>query len=290
MEKFEIIRIPNILGQSSAEVEHFYELVLSAPQANHYQFDMREVQWIKPYGVVALILAARYLAKKSDDIVQIRNIKQEIHLYLNRMDVLGNSQWLVSTETLSDEWLRNPQTPNLLELTQITGPKDVETIITRAQQVFKRWLMQNDLDNLINVLAEVCANIYQHSGDVHGCALIQTNKMPSKGKRIVCLAVGDLGCGIQGSMVRRYGEEIGKEPLDYLHEALQGRTSRASGRGGLGLRTVRQIAYASGGYLWLRSNTASICSQANNILETRQNLAAIPGTQLAVELQAPLNI
>lgn len=192
-----------------------------------------------------------------------------------------------SSVSLSEEWHRNPETPNLLELTIITGPKDVERVVTRAKRIFNHWLTTPHLDSLLTVLSELCANIYQHSGDSQGCVLMQKYDFRSQGKRTVCLAVGDLGCGIRGSMVSRHGE-IGAEPLDYLYEAMQGRTSRPSGRGGLGLRTVEQIASASGGYLWLRSETAAIFSQGANLRQPEQNLPNLAGTQVAVGLDAPL--
>ena len=287
--KTNIINIPNMLGGGVTEVELFYEEVMSAPLAEQYQFNMQAVSWIKPYGAIALVLAARHLAKLSERPVELQNLDNDVHLYLNRMDILSTQyDFLQSSVSPSEEWDRNPETLNLLELTTIAGPKDVEKVVTRAERVFNHWLTTPHLYSLLNVLSELCANIYQHSGDSQGCVLMQKYDFHSQGKRTVCLAVGDLGCGIRGSMVRRHGE-IGAEPLDYLQEAMQGKTSRANGRGGLGLRTVEQIASASGGYLWLRSETAAICRQGANNVQTKQNLPNVAGTQVAVDLDAPLN-
>ena len=142
-----------------------------------------------------------------------------------------------------------------------------------------------NLGDLLNVLSELCANVYQHSGDHQGCVLIQKYS-PFPGRVTVNLAVGDLGCGIKGSLIARHGE-IGQETLDYLREALCGKTSRASGRGGLGLRRVEQIVEARGGYLWLRSENAAILSRGQNQTQEHTDLVSIPGTQVAVELYAP---
>lgn len=102
------------------------------------------------------------------------------------------------------------------------------------------------------------------------------------------MAVGDLGRGIRGSLIRRHGE-IGREPLDYLLEALSGRSARSNGRGGLGLGRVQQIVRAECGYLWLRSGMAAILTQGPGDVRWYRQLAHVPGTQVAVELRAPLS-
>lgn len=110
-----------------------------------------------------------------------------------------------------------------------------------------------------------------------------------RGRVDVCLAVGDLGCGIRGSLAARHGE-FGEDPLDYLQAAMGGKTARSTGRGGLGLRRVEQIAGSEGGYLWLRSETAAILSRGPRKAQGRGELISVPGTQVAVEFHAPLRI
>lgn len=282
------LEVPNVLGGDTQDVEQFFLLVQSTLSAAAYVFDMKNVRFVSPYGVIALITTARYLSTRSDQPVWLDNLDDRIHSYLHRMDLfdLGWS-WLQPTSRLDGHWARNPQTPNLLELTVIVGPEDVTMVASRARRIFSRWLMVPNLGSLLNILSELCANIYQHSGDRYGCVLIQKYEMTTRGQAIVNLAVGDLGCGIRGSLVARHGE-LGQEPLDYLHAAMNGRTSRHTGRGGLGLRRVEQIAASEGGYLWLRSESAAILSRGpGRILEYR-NLALVPGTQVSVEFHAPL--
>jgi anti-sigma regulatory factor (Ser/Thr protein kinase) len=283
-------RAPNVLDGSTQDVEEFFSLIKGAARVDQYIFDMSAVRFVKPCGVIALVIATRYLSHLSDQRVCLKNIPDEVHSYLHRMNLFEIGQdWLQPGDAPDEEWYRNPQTPNLLELTRITGPEDVEAVASRAERIFSHWLMVSNLGDLLNVLSELCANIYQHSGDRHGCVLIQKYKSFMGDRAIVNVAVGDLGCGIRGSLVSRHGE-IGEEPLDYLREAMQGRTARQTGRGGLGLRRVEQIAASRGGYLWLRSENAAILSRGPDKVEERSNLVFVPGTQVAVELQAPLRI
>jgi hypothetical protein len=157
----------------------------------------------------------------------------------------------------------------------------------RARRIFSRWLPIPDLNNLLRVLSELCSNIYQHSGDSHGCALIQKYEERMQDRVSVCLAVGDLGCGVAESLRARHGS-IGSEPLDYLKAALAGRSSRAT-RGGLGLRWTEEIARSAGGYLWLRSDTAALLARSPGEVSAYTDLAPVGGTQVAVELHGPLN-
>ena len=282
------LRVPDLLGGDAQSVEGFYSILDSAPLADQYVLDLGSVSFLKPYGVVALVMAVRQLAALSGRIVHLTNLPDQVHLYLHRMGLFEVcSDWLRPLDMLDGEWARSPYTQSLLEITMITGPEDVGIVVSRAERIFSHWLMVSDLHGLLSVISELCANVYEHSGDVHGCVLIQKYEAIKLKQAIVNLAVGDLGRGVRGSLVARYGE-IGQEPLDYLREAMIGRTARASGHGGLGLRRVEQIAASAGGYAWLRSETAAILTQGPGTAQGYSNLASVPGTQVTVELRAPL--
>lgn len=283
------LTVPDALGGGVGDVEALHALADRAPLADRFVLDMRRVGFVKPYGVVALLLAVRRLVELSGRRVTLANIGRQVYSYLERMDLFEvGGDWLVPARGLGEGWDRNPQTPNLLELTTIKGPQDVVTAITRAERVFSRWLRVPDLNGLLRVLSELCANVHQHSGDPLGCVMIQKYEESASGRAVVCVAVGDLGCGVRASLVARHGE-MGSEPLDYLRAAMAGRTSRASGRGGLGLRMVEESAKGSDGRLWLRSETAAVASRASgNSRGHRRELCHVPGTQVAVDLRAPL--
>jgi hypothetical protein len=233
---------------------------------------MRQVGFVKPYGVVALLLAARRLVGLSGQRVELANVDRQVRSYLERMDLFEvGGDWVAPAEVLDESWDRNPQTPNLLELTAIEGSQDVITTITRAERVFARWLYVPDLNGLLRVLSELCANVHQHSGAQLGCVMIQKYEEGASGRTVVCVAVGDLGRGVRASLAARHGE-IGREPLDYLHAAMAGWTSRESGRGGLGLQTVGEIAKGARGRLWLRSETAAVMSRGSGEPRGQQGL------------------
>jgi anti-sigma regulatory factor (Ser/Thr protein kinase) len=237
------LTVPDALGGGVGDVEALHSLVDGCRPAERFVLDVRRVGFVKPYGVVALLLAARRLASLSGRRVELANVGRQVHSYFESMDLFEvGGDWIAPAEVPEEGWDRNPQTLNLLELTAVEGPQDVVRAIERAERVFSRWLEVPDLNGLLCVLSELCANVYQHSGDPSGCVIIQKYEEGASGRTVVCVAVGDLGCGVRASLSARHGE-MGREPLDYLRAAMAGWTSPASG---LGLRTVEEVAKGRG--------------------------------------------
>ena len=281
------IQVPNILKAGCSSVEQFYACTETALPADRYTLDMRAVDFVRPYGVIALVTAARRLSLRAGRPVLLNGVCRDVSAYLHRMDLFElGAKWLQPATPIEETWLRSDQTENLLELTAIKDAQSVAAVITRAKRIFSRWLALPELGSLLSVLGELCANIYQHSQDPYGCVLIQKYELAAGNRVMVNLAVGDTGCGIRGSLSARHGN-IGTTPLDYLRAAMSGATARSTGRGGLGLRTVEQIAASRGGYLWIRSETAAIFSKGSSNARGHTDLVHIPGTQVAVQLRAP---
>lgn len=238
---------------------------------------------------MALVLASRRIAKLSGHPVKLINCDSTLGQYLERVNLFEvAAEWLQLEDSLPESrWDRNPQTANLLELTPVSNATEVIKAMERAEAVFSRWLQLPNLSSLLKVISELCSNIYDHSGDQHGFVLIQKYEYLSRGEVEVVLAVGDLGKGIRGSLEERH-PQLGNDPLNYIQAALTGTTSRESGRGGLGLRTVEETVAKEGGYLWLRSETAALRSFGPDRHYSYEDLAFMPGTQVVVEFRAPL--
>lgn len=290
MQKSEhfVIKVPDILGGSVDRTNLFYTVIQEAPSSQAYDLDMDAVSFVQPYGIIGLVLSARLLSERSGQPVTLRNIRTDIHQYLQRMNIIHVAgPWLKVSGELGDEWTRNPSTQNLLELTLVRNRNDVLNIVDRTENVFARWLVVSNLRELLTAVSELCTNIYEHSQDSNGCILIQKYALQLSNQVKVILAVGDTGVGIRGSLSMRFAQH-GLGPMQFLHKAMEGNTSRLSGRGGLGLRIVEQIAAQNGGYLWLRSENAAILSRGETNRQDQPNLAHIPGTQVVIEFKAPL--
>ncbi len=280
---------PNQFGSDVQATDHLYGL-LSVISPIQYALNLENTGFVKPMDIMALALAVRRIAEQSGYPVRLVNLNPDLQLYLERINFFTVAKdWLKLDKKLPAEqrWNRNSQTANLLELTPITNANGVVKVMERAEAIFSRWLQLPNLGSLLKVISELCSNIYQHSGDPHGFVMIQRYRVVSRHEVDVVLAAGDLGRGIRGSLVAKY-PELGDEPVKYIQAAMDGRTSRHTGRGGLGLRTVEETVAKEGGYIWLRSETAAIRSFGPNRRYPFTNLAHMPGTQVVVEFRAPL--
>jgi anti-sigma regulatory factor (Ser/Thr protein kinase) len=286
-----IINIPEpvILGGDVEDLEIYYNMLNQESAADQYILDMSNTPFVRTYGVLALFITSRKLAKLSGQPVLLRNLTDEVNEYLHSINFFKvGANWVQCSNTVDQVDEADGPIPNRLELTTITDSKSVELIAERAEAIFSHWLRVSDLHKLVNVLSELCSNVYQHSDDPFGCVLIQKVESKTRGRVEVRLTVGDMGRGIKGSLIAHHGE-IGHNTIDYLREAMKGRSARA-GRGGLGLRRVEQIVKEVGGYLWLRSETAAILSKGPGQIKEFAGLAYVSGTQVAVEWHAPLPI
>ncbi len=286
MEHTIIIENEDILGGSVTDVEPFYAQVAQAPPARQYSLDMAAVSFVRSYGTMALMNAARQLSQRSGTPLLLKNLRPNVHSYLHfmRLFELGGDFMQVASGT-PQPW-QPANSPDHLQLTYVTGSASVEAVVDRARAIYSYWLQVHNYSNLMSVISELGANIYQHSGDVRGGILMQKIQSSSRDRVEVRLAVSDLGQGIRRSLSARH-KDIGTEPLDYLRAALQGKSARASGRGGMGLQTMDQFVRTVGGYWWLRSETAAIFREGSGQVQEYANLVNVPGTQVAVELHAP---
>ncbi len=279
------IPVPDMLKYGAPGVEGLYSLAVNAPRAATYVFDMADVRFIEPCGVIALLSAARYCATLSGRRVIVINLSEQLYLYLDRMSLFEIAgRWLMPLGSAGERWSRSAHTANLLELTEIGSPDDVEAVVDRAARIFEPCLTEDELGGLLSVLSELCSNIFEHSHDPHGCALIQKYYLEQRNQSKVCLSVGDMGRGVRTSLAETHGE-FGSEPLDYIRAAMGGRTSRQSGRGGTGLPRVREIMATHGGYVCLRSETAALTDYGGNRIQARNDLTHIIGTQVSVEMR-----
>lgn len=159
MTAVETISVPDVLRNNVQAIETFYAMVEATPPAHRYVLDMRAVGFVKPYGVIALVTAARRLSQLSGRPVRLDNLDGKVHAYLHRMNLFDvGSDWLQPAQALDEEWARNPQTLNLLEVTAIAGSDDVASVVSQANRIFSHWLKVPNLRKLLTVLSELCAN------------------------------------------------------------------------------------------------------------------------------------
>ncbi len=275
-------------GSDFQGINNLYSL-LPVEASRYYTLNLENAGFFKPVGVMALLLMARRIAEQSGHPLRVANLDDQLLAYLERVNLFQVAdKWLQLDVELPEQlWDRNPQSSNLLELTPINNASDVATIMARTESIFRRWLQLSNLNSLLKILSELCSNVYQHSGDPYGFVMIQRYQYTPQGETDVVLVVGDVGNGIRHTLKTKY-PELGDDPLNYIQAALEGYTSRNTGRGGLGLRTVEETVQKEGGHVWLRSESDAICSYGSDHRYTSTSLPFMPGTQVVVEFRAKI--
>jgi len=152
-----VIKIPDILGGTVDRTDHLYSVIQEVPPSKAYDLDMDAVSFVQPYGIIGLVLSARLLSERSGRPVTIRNLRTDIHQYFHRMNITRVAEaWLNISGELGEEWIRNPSTQNLLELTLVRNRDDVLNIVNRTEKVFSRWLVVSNLRELLTAVSELC--------------------------------------------------------------------------------------------------------------------------------------
>lgn len=253
----------------------------------HY-FDLSKTKFLGPYDVIGLVTCARLITQQQGHPVQLVDANANILQYLARINVFTTaSQWLLPPETpFQANNAPTKHSDHLLELTAIRQETDIFDIVQRVRQICLPLQVAN-LEKILRILSELCQNAFEHSGDNHSMVMVQRYLRPAQGKSEVQIAICDMGIGVRQSLLNCHGP-FTSTTLDYLQAALAGKSARASGRGGLGLRSIEQIIADDGGALWFRSENASILSHAPTKRRENNNLALIPGTQVVVKLNGVL--
>lgn len=111
---------PSQFGSDVNSVDSLYTL-LSDITPEQYTLNLENAGFIKPMGIMALVLASRRIAKQSGYPVRLTNLDVNLLKYLERVNFFEAAEnWIELDGNLPVErWNRNPQTKNLLELTPI---------------------------------------------------------------------------------------------------------------------------------------------------------------------------
>ena len=267
--------------------------------------NLGDVSFIRPAGIVALISIARLWHRQHAGYILISEIQPAVYAYLERMNLFaefGNvikfPKHFVPAETYS----RSDKSKSLLEILmlpygELENAHSTGSAIARIEQILQvQYGPHPGVRRLCSIFSEILTNIV-HSQD-EGYALIQSYRdHPETGRRVE-LAVGDLGIGIQKSLLSN--EMIANHVVKYslvrgsdfiLHSLEEGVSSRSdwteNGRG-LGLSMVSQkVGQWEQGVLRIRSGSSVVeLAQHHEPPRIVDDLVYIPGTQVIISVSA----
>lgn len=277
------ILIPNCLQGNPVAAENFVALTMTQIGYPPLVFDMRQVEFVNPYGALLLLVTSRYITEKTGHKVELQNIRENVHAYLERMDLfIEGAAWLYAENGPVERLSRNPASSHLLEVTRLTTVGARTRFQGRARKVLNTWLpsRSEEINEIVTVLSEICGNAEEHSQD-HGHVMIQSYRYQAFTE--VDIVVVDLGIGIRGSLSSRYCH-LADNDRDYIMLALEGYSARGRKMGGAGLQIVRKHARNRNGQLAIRSGSGLVVVDSDG---NSQSFVAhdFPGTQVSLKLK-----
>jgi hypothetical protein len=258
--------------------------------------DARRLRFVDPYGMIGLLALAQVIARLGERPLLQLPESAEVTSYLARMRFFEQAEQLYdlhggvrrTTDSVSDV---------LLEITAVRSHTDVHAVIDRVYQragaLLTRQLNYSPLEamHFNQTFSEVCQNIIEHA-ESDGWVAAQTySRIPQLERRVVKIAVMDLGVGFRGSLnsslAARYGDRWNDATA--LEAAFMHGLTRFpdSGRG-QGLQQIRRNVGRWGGKISIRSGTARIADVPDwdEAPPLEERLPLFPGSQIAIVLPA----
>lgn len=286
-----LITVPTTLEERSAD--SVFEQVDALGEARAL-FDARLVRWIEPFGMLALLAAGEVAGRGGEKPLLRTPESADVAGYLGRMAFFEHAASIFELKGRTRRG-RDAASDVLLEITPVRSHDDVHTVVDRVQDRAGSILtsqLHYPLAAAVQfsvILSEVCQNIIEHA-QANGWVATQTYaRTPRLDRKVVKIAVADLGVGFRGSLAvehaARFGERWGDAAA--LEAAfIHGLTRFHDPGRGQGLQQIRKQVGRWGGRVSIRSGTARIADipdwDDGSPMEDR--LPAFPGAQIAIEL------
>lgn len=250
--------------------------------------DLRAVEFIAPYGLVALCLLGRYAHTVCPQVTFGLPGSYALRTYLGRVrfaEALEGIAQMSGPPTLADREREKAQSEALLEITRVEERVDVEHILGhiggRVEAILAAELHYTEIEisQFKNVVAELCHNILDHSTN-WGYVTAQRYLDKRLDKKYVVIGVGDLGIGIKKSLAQRFDVTAWSHGEAVIN-SLRKHFSRDQHRG-LGLYIVNRICRQYNGSLHIRSGDTRVYIRRNR--HTFYTASFFPGTQVSIVL------
>lgn len=247
--------------------------------------DLSQLGFVDPYGMALLCLIARKLSRQFWDIDCALPKSPEVESYLTRMGVFRLLKEGTSLPREPATGKPPIENESLIEVREISGREDVEGVLGLVESRVGS-ILEGELNYTVkeitwfkNVIAELCHNIIDHSGD-RGYLAAQRYTNHKLGRKFAMIAVCDLGIGIRESLSQRY------DVSEWSHgtaitNAVKKTFSRDTARG-LGLYVVRTICDDCDGSLHIRSGDSRVYFRGSNARAYSSGM--FPGSQVSITL------
>ncbi len=247
--------------------------------------DLSNLGFVDPYGMGILCLIGRHLSAKYWDITCRLPENSDVERYLTRMKVFDALKSYVTVARAPQTGQPRTRNESLLEITTIEQRSDIEQVLSVIESRVGAILSEElhytvrEITGFKNVVAELCHNILDHSGD-KGFVVAQRYTNHRLNRKFAIIGVCDLGIGIRESL------STGHDAAHWSHsQAIKMATQKTVSRGdtrGLGLYIVKQICQENSGRLHIRSGDERVYIRGDEMWVYPS--ALFPGTQVSIAL------
>lgn len=272
-------------AQSVDDVFAQLDSFCSSTSDNRVRLDLSRLGFVDPYGMAAMCLIGRRLSRQYWDMDCELPENPDVESYLTRMGVFRLLKEGASFSREPATGKAPVENESLIEACEISGRQDVEGVLGRVESRVES-ILEGELNYTVkeitwfkNVIAELCHNIIDHSGD-RGYLVAQRYTNHKLGRKFAMLAVSDLGIGIRESLSERY-DVSGWSHGTAIANAVKKTFSRDAARG-LGLYVVRTICDDCSGSLHIRSGDSRVYFRGSNARTYPSG--RFPGTQVSITL------
>jgi hypothetical protein len=260
-------------------------------------FDATHVRWADPYGMVGLLLLGEAVRGAGEPPVLKLPDSSDVVSYMGRMAFLEHADTIFEVKGPRARARHDGGASDvLLEVTPVNSHADVHRVVdlvnTRGMQILTSQLHypRAEAFQFSVILSEVCQNIIEHA-EAGGWVATQTYNWSKKvGRKVVVIAVMDLGIGFRASLAGAHAARHEHwDDAAALEAAFRHGHTRFHDPGrGQGIQQIRKMVDRWDGRVSIRSGTARIADipswDEGESLQT--HLPHLPGAQIGIVLPA----
>jgi len=290
----------NVVTLSGSLDERYFESIVRAADAvrgERILFDATHVRWADPYGMVGLLALGQVHAQ--DGVKPLLKLPEtgDVVSYMTRMGFFEHAETMFELNGARPKARGDgSESEVLLEITAVNSHQDVHKVVdlvnVRGMKILTTQLHypRQEAFQFSVILSEVCQNIIEHA-EAGGWVATQTYNWTKKlGRRVVVIAVMDLGIGFRASLsAAQAGRHSRWDDATALEAAfMHGQTRFHDPGRGQGLQQIRKMVGRWGGRISIRSGTARIADIPpwDEGSPLQEALPHLPGSQIGIVLPA----
>lgn len=273
---------------------------LVASDAGRVLLDARHTRWLDPYGMLGLLALGTVAGRRGDRPLLQLPAAAEVQSYLGRMGFFEQADAICELHGAlrrGRDTRAEKGSDVLLEITPVRSHADIHEVVDRVHEraivllSSQLGYSRSEAVQFSVILSEVCQNIIEHAG-ADGWVAAQTySRTRQLARRVVRIAVMDLGMGFKASLASTHGTRYGERWSDAtaLEAAfIHGLTRFHDPGRGQGLQQIRRNVGRWGGKVSIRSGTARIADipDYDDAPPLEERLPPFPGAQIFIELPA----